>query len=116
MPCSPAWAISLDDLSVIGTGQFANDTLIAASNIDVAANLISVIKGDDIKVSGIFLESPRIHALVAKDGSVNWDITKPTLDTAAASDTSASAFKLTLNKYEIKDGYILYDDQLKLSN
>lgn len=107
----PKVSISLDELSVTGTNEFAGDTLVSAANIDVSANLISVIKGKDIKVSGIYLESPRIHALVNKEGKANWDITKPSTDTSVSTDTSASAFKMSLSKYAINNGYIYYEDK-----
>ncbi|MEP7372525.1 MAG: AsmA-like C-terminal region-containing protein [Chitinophagaceae bacterium] len=107
----PKVSISLENLSVIGTNEFAKDTLIAASSVDASVNLISVIKGKDIKVSGVFLQSPRIHALVNKDGKANWDIAKEDTSSTASSDTSASAFKMTLQKYEIKNGYIFYKDE-----
>ncbi|MET0635152.1 MAG: AsmA-like C-terminal region-containing protein [Chitinophagaceae bacterium] len=107
----PKVSISMDNLSVVGSPAFPNDTLISAKSIDVSANLISVIKGDDIQVSGIFLESPRIHALVNKEGQPNWDIMKPSTDTSSSTDTSASAFRMTLKKYKISDGYIYYNDE-----
>lgn len=108
----PKISIRLDDLSVVGLDEFAKDTLIAAQGVDASVNLLSVIKGKDIKVSGVFLQSPRIHALVNKDGKANWDIAKEDATAAdAPGDTSASAFKMTLQKYEIKDGYIFYKDE-----
>lgn len=106
----PKVSINLEGLTVIGTGEFAKDTLIAAKSLDASANLVSIIKGKDIKVSGVYIESPRIHALVNKEGKANWDIAKPGTDTTASSDTTASAFQLTLKKYEINDGYIYYND------
>lgn len=106
----PKISIALDDLSITGIGSFSADTLIAARTIDVSVNLLSIIKGDDIKVSGIYLDKPRIHALVNKEGKANWDIAKPSSDTTIT-DTSASAFKMTLKHYEINDGYILYKDE-----
>jgi hypothetical protein len=47
-----------------------------------------------------------------RDGKANWDITKPSADTTAATpDTAKSApFKMGLEKFEIRNGYILYDD------
>lgn len=107
----PKVSIGLENLSVVGSGEFSRDTLVSADNIDVSANLMSVIKGKDIQVSGIFLESPRIHALVTKEGKANWDITRPSTDTTASSDTSASAFKMSLSKYEINNGYLYYEDK-----
>ncbi len=109
----PKISISLDELSVVGTGVFAKDTLLSAKTLDASADIISVIKGKNIKVSGVFLQSPRIHALVTKEGQANWDITKKSTDTstAAAVDTAASEFKMTLKKYAISNGYIQYKDE-----
>jgi len=107
----PKVSISLTDLSVVGTEEFAEDTLISTKTLDASVNLMSVIRGKDMKVSGVYLESPRIHALVTKEGKANWDIAKEDTTTVVSSDTSASAFKMTLQKYEIKDGYIFYKDE-----
>jgi hypothetical protein len=106
----PKISIALDDLSIRGVESFAADTLIAARTIDVSVNLLSIIKGDNIKVSGIYLDKPRIHALVNKEGKANWDIAKTSSDTTVT-DTASSAFKMTLKHYEINDGYILYKDE-----
>ena len=81
----PKVSISIEGLTVIGVNEFANDTLLAAHGVDASVNLISVIKGKDIKVSGVYLQSPRIHAIVNKEGKANWDIAKE--DTASVSTT-----------------------------
>src|SRR5215510_2690736 len=41
----PKISIALNDLSVVGTNEFAKDTLIAAKELDASVNLISAIKG-----------------------------------------------------------------------
>lgn len=109
----PKISIALEELSVVGTHEFANDTLLFTKTLDASVNLISAIKGKDIKVFGVYLESPRIHALVNKEGKANWDIAKEDSDTASATDTdtSASEFKMSLKKYEISNGYIYYKDE-----
>ncbi|RYY53387.1 MAG: hypothetical protein EOO09_18195 [Chitinophagaceae bacterium] len=107
----PKVSIALENLSVVGSPAFPKDTLLSAKSLDVSANLMSVIKGDNIEVSGIFIESPRIRALVNKNGQPNWDIMKPSTDTSTSTDTAASAFNLSLQKYRITDGYIYYNDE-----
>ena len=107
----PKVGIVIEDLVIVGQNEFAGDTLIAAKKIDAAAGLFSVLKGKDIQVSAVTIESPRIHALVHKNGKMNWDIAKASSTTADKADTSASAFKMTLKKYEINDGYLLYRDE-----
>ena len=107
----PKATITIKGLTIIGKDVFAGDTLISSEKTDITAGLFSVLKGEDIKVYGVYFESPRIHVLVNKFGKANWDIAKKSSDTASTSDTSASSFKMTLKKYEINNGYLVYDDQ-----
>jgi hypothetical protein len=109
----PDFSLSIDNISVANIGDFEGDTLLAAKNITIGLNLMSVIKGDQYKINAISINEPRIHALVLKDGKANWDITKPSTDTTAAAPAPAgesAPFKMTLKKFEIKNGYIVYDD------
>ncbi|MDF2436590.1 MAG: hypothetical protein K0Q95_966 [Bacteroidota bacterium] len=106
----PDFSLSADSLSIANIGEFEGDTLLSAKNLYISLDLMSVIKGDKYEIHTIVLDHPRINARVLKNGKANWDITKPSADTAV-SDTSASApFKMGLEKFEIKNGYIVYDD------
>ncbi|MEO5594891.1 MAG: AsmA-like C-terminal region-containing protein [Chitinophagaceae bacterium] len=105
----PKVALGLKNMQVTGINEFAADTLFAAENIDVAVNIMSVIKGGGYKVYSITVDKPRIHAIVAKDGKANWSIVKP--DTAAVSaPAEQKPFQLNLESYAINNGYIKYDD------
>ena len=107
----PQATISIKGLSIIGKGEYAKDTLIAAEKLDVTAGLFSVLKGKNIKVQGIYAQSPRIHLIMNQFGRANWDIAKAPTDTSNSKDTSASNFKLSLKKYKISDGYLVYSDK-----
>lgn len=107
----PRVTIVINDLSIVGLNEFSTDTLIAAKKVDASAGLFNVLKGKDIKLNGLYFDSPRIHALMNADGKANWDIAKASGDTTGGSDTSASAFQLTLKKYEINNGYLLFEDK-----
>lgn len=107
----PDFNLSVDDVSVANIGDFEGDTLLSAKNLSVSLDLMSVIKGDKYEIHTISIDKPRIHAIVLKDGKANWDITKPSADTTKAVDTGESdPFKMGLEKFEIKNGYIVYDD------
>ncbi|TMI61432.1 MAG: hypothetical protein E6H07_19555 [Bacteroidetes bacterium] len=108
----PKVAIVIEDLSIVGLNEFSADTLISAKKVNATAGLFNVLKGKDIKISDVSVKSPRIHALVNKQGKMNWDIAKESTDTTSNTDTSASAFKMTLKKYEIDNGYLLYRDEV----
>lgn len=104
----PKLSIGLEDISVSGTPEFEKDTLLSAKRIDASVNLWSAISGSDIKVHGVFLQSPRIHALVNESGKANWEITKE--DTTSSTGVESSTFKVKLEKYSIEDGYVFYKD------
>lgn len=105
----PRLAVGLNNLQVIGVGDFSRDTLIAAKQIDVALNLFSLFGGSGMKIYSISVDEPRIHAIVHADGKANWDISKPDTSTAA-SPADTSSFHLNLRSYKISDGYISYID------
>ena len=104
----PRLTVGLEDVYVAGINEFEGDTLLKASSLDVSVNIMSVINGKDMKVYGIYLNSPKIIAKINKDGAANWDIAK---ESTGGSDTSApSAFNLNLQNYAISNGHIIYDD------
>ena len=103
----PRLAVGLEELEVIGLDEFKNDTLISAKRIDIALNLFSLF-GDQMKIYGITIDQPRINAIITKEGKANWDITKT--EEEAVEEEEATEFNLNLKKYEIKDGYISYND------
>ncbi|MHA4846845.1 hypothetical protein ACX0G7_21945 [Flavitalea antarctica] len=105
----PRVAVALENLQVIGLDEFSKDTLISSKNIDVAVNLMSVISGNNMKIYSITVNQPRIRALVTKDGKANYDIAKPDTSTTS-SPSEEKPFNLELKNYEIKNGYVYYND------
>lgn len=106
----PDFSLSVDDVSIANIGAFEGDTLLSAKNLSVGLNLMSVIKGDKYEINEISLIQPRIQAIVLKNGKANWDITKPSADTVKTQPEDSKPFKMGLKKFEIKNGYLLYDD------
>ncbi|HEX8517123.1 MAG TPA: AsmA-like C-terminal region-containing protein [Bacteroidia bacterium] len=106
----PDFSLSVDNVSVANIGEFEGDTLLYAKNLSVSLDLMSVINGDKYEIHSISIDEPRIHARVLKDGKANWDITKPSADTTGPDTAQSAPFKMGLEKFEIKNGYIVYDD------
>jgi hypothetical protein len=107
----PRVTITIKGLSIVGRDVFAKDTLISAEKTEMTAGLFSVLKGKDIKVHGLYFNSPRIHIIVKKNGLANYDIAKKSTDTTSSPDTTASNYKMTLKKYSFNNGYLVYDDE-----
>lgn len=106
----PRLAVGLEDLQVINKAPFAGDTLLSVKKIDVALDLMSVIKGSKMEIYNVSLETPRIHTIIDSTGKANWDITKPDTAATQSTDTSKSNFAMNLQRYSISNAYISYDD------
>ena len=111
----PQASVTLEDFWLKGTGEFANDTLVQAGEVTAAINLFSLFGDSGYDVSKIFIEDTRLHAIVLPDGHANWDIMKPdttaAAETPAAEEEEASAFKVTLQRFVIKNMNLVYDDR-----
>jgi hypothetical protein len=107
----PDFRFSINNVSVVGIGDFEKDTLAYLKKLQLDVNVMSVISGDKIKIKEIILTEPKVNAIVLHDGKANWDIAKPSVDTTkAAPDTAKTKFKLSLKKFEITKAQISYND------
>jgi AsmA-like C-terminal region/AsmA family len=107
----PNFRFKINDVTVVGKGDFAKDTLFSNEALFLDLNLMSVIKGDQYKVSKIELIRPRINAIVLPDGRANWDITIPDSTKKVAASSEPTKFKLSLKELKIVEAYIVYDDK-----
>lgn len=103
----PKVSIGLDELQVTGTDYFAADTLLYAKRLDATVDIMSFFRGKNMNIYNVFLEHPRINAIVTKEGFANWDIVKPDEN---KSTTSSKPFNLQLKKYGVENGYVRYTD------
>jgi hypothetical protein len=107
----PRLAVAIEDLQVINRAPFAGDTLLSVKKIDLALNLMSVIKGGKMDIYNVAVIAPRIHAVVHKNGEANWNITKPDTAQTTTTDTASAAFAMNLQQYKIEDAMISYEDE-----
>jgi hypothetical protein len=105
----PKITVSLKDLSVISK----NEELASVASFDAGINVMSYLKNEVIDVQLISLQSPKLHAKIFQDNSVNWDIMKPSDKPESEpepEDAGASDFKVAIEHFTIKDGYLVYED------
>jgi uncharacterized protein involved in outer membrane biogenesis len=114
----PKLTVSLEGLSVVNREPFEGDTLVAFEEFNATVDLMSIIKGDAIRVRGILLDQPKISGLILEDGTANWDIAKSSEKEVEVEeeeiDTTGSGgmdLKVALKKFEIRSADILYDDR-----
>src|SRR5688500_15579995 len=106
----PDFRFELNNLSIVGIDAFEGDTLLGVKQLKLDIDLMSIVKGEQYEINSIVLDQPSILAKVLKDGKANWDITKPSGDTTTAAAEESSPFKMTIKKFEIINGNLVYDD------
>lgn len=104
----PKVSIGLDELQVVGADYFAADTLLYAKRLDATVDIMSFFRGKNMNIYNIFLEQPRINAIVTKEGFTNWDIVKK--DETKTETAESKPFNLQLQKYGIENGFVKYTD------
>ncbi|MFH1120913.1 MAG: AsmA-like C-terminal region-containing protein [Bacteroidota bacterium] len=107
----PDFSLGLTELSVVGIGDFGNDTLVLIPKLRLTVDLMSVFKGTRYEIESVKLDDPGFKFRVLQDGRANWDIMKPSADTTAVmEEEQASPFRIALHSFIITNGTIVYDD------
>ena len=108
----PNLSLQLRDLTVVGAGPFANDTLIAVPRfrlvLDVKSVLASLRGAKPIVVRSIVLDRPRARLLVLADGSANWDIAR---ERGPRTDSTGGSLDISLKQLAINDAVATFDDR-----
>lgn len=105
----PKIALGINNISVVGINEFEKDTLCSAQKLDLSLNFWSVVKGNEIGIYAIDIESPNIHTIINQYGQVNWNILKSTASDSIKKDESKT-LKLKLDHYSIKNGVFKFSD------
>jgi len=107
----PKLTLTMSKVSIVGKDTFKGDTLVYLPDMSVSLDVMSVIKGDKMEIHTISLKQPYFNILVLENGQANYDISIPDTAVTSPEDTSASSFKMALEKLEISDGKLIYEDQ-----
>lgn len=106
----PNATLSLENASVIGTGDFATDTLLHAKSASVTIDLASLF-GSEYNVKDIILDQASVYAKVLADGRANWDIMKvDSAATTAAQSDNSSPFKLNLKGISLTNCNLIFQN------
>jgi uncharacterized protein involved in outer membrane biogenesis len=109
----PNLNVGLRGLSVSGKGQFEGDTLVQFESFDAEVDLMSLFKKQMV-LEGVYLVQPRVHAKIAADSTVNWDIMKAPEEEVEeeAPDTAAAptGYRVDLQTFQISRGKVLFED------
>jgi len=106
----PDLFVGINDLSVIGVGDFEGDTLVYLKTLGLDVNVMSAINGSPI-INHIKLADGLVSATVLKDGRASYDIVPESEGPAEKPATEPVAFQLEMKKFSISNVEIRYDDR-----
>lgn len=108
----PNLSIGIQKLLIVNKSPFQNDTLANIGEMAITLDIMSILKGDKIKIKAIKLDQAKLYFHVLANGKANWDITMPdSVNKAAAPADTGSSFKISLQKYSIKNSSLVYNDE-----
>ena len=108
----PKASLTLEDFWLKGVGEFENDTLVHAKELTATVDVLSLFGDEGFDISKIIIDHTRIRAIVLEDGRPNWDVMKAsTEEDTVEEDTTATSFRIKLQKLEVKDMNLIYDDR-----
>ncbi|MFO7853193.1 MAG: AsmA-like C-terminal region-containing protein [Bacteroidota bacterium] len=118
----PNLTFSLKDVSVTGIDQFSGDTLASLKSFNLVFDITSVLSKSAYRIRAIEIVRPVARVVILEDGIANYDIvpageelteeTEVRDEDLIEEDGEPKESKLAfrLNKFEIKNAYISYED------
>ncbi|MEN8118183.1 MAG: AsmA family protein [Bacteroidota bacterium] len=110
----PRATVELKDVLIKGKNEFQNDTLLSVNEVRTKMNLASLFRKSDMSIEEIVLDRPQLNLIVNETGLANWELTDPQkIENISTENTTVqkNTFQLHLNKIEIKNAELVYDDQ-----
>jgi hypothetical protein len=108
----PNLSLGLDGLTVVGTGAFVSDTLLAVPRFHLVLDAPSVfrclMRGAPVLVRSVELERPAAKLLVLPDGTANWDIL---IQADSARQAPGRGLDLRVQRFAITGGAIVLDNR-----
>ena len=105
----PDLTLDIKNLRVVGLDSFSRDTLAYLPSMRVGLDIMTVLKGQEIKINTVELERPDLSLRVLKSGRANWDVVISD-SAAAARGQDTSQVSLAIKGWKLTDGRLRYED------
>jgi hypothetical protein len=103
----PEVSLGISDISVVGQKEFSGDTLFYAKRFEVAIDVMSIIRGDQMELKRLWMRDPVLHFIINEEGKGNWEITAE--DTTVVETEEESAFSLSIKSVKMNNAAIRFE-------
>ena len=109
----PKARIQLDDVSVTTFQPFQGDTLFFGNEVVLKLNINELFKStnEQLKVNAFNIDGANVNIMINKEGVPNYNIAKPSENSAPNTSSEKSSLGFSIDAYEITNTNILYKDQ-----
>jgi uncharacterized protein involved in outer membrane biogenesis/uncharacterized protein YjbJ (UPF0337 family) len=111
----PRLGVRVHDVKVVNQAPFAGTELFSAGEIVLGLDVMSVIRGEEIRIHRIGLVDPAIHVIVDEEGRTNTDIVRAGEEGAAPAPEPAgeegAGYALRLDDLDVQNLRLVYDDR-----
>jgi len=104
----PNVMMELEGLTVVGIGEFENDTLVAMRSLATDISLADLFRGEDFTIQSLRLSDAQVNLLARQSGQVNWDIAKESVETEA--EEPGESMSISLQDIEVRNLSLTYKD------
>ncbi|WP_158798946.1 AsmA-like C-terminal region-containing protein [Pedobacter sp. L105] len=105
----PSLTVSVDELLLLGSKPFQQDTLLSAKEVSAGINLKNLIFGGEIKIDEIYVTDANANVYVNSKGQANYNvyISSPS---KTPKDTSGKGTSIKLDLIKFRNWHIKYID------
>jgi hypothetical protein len=107
----PNFKFEIEDVSVVGEGEFEGLELVKLGKLETTVDFMSVVKGENIEIRSFFLEGLDLYVLVTEEGLANYDIAPAGEEEEVVEEEEESQFQIGLREYGLKNVNLIYDDR-----
>lgn len=110
----PKVQVALESVTLVGVGEFENDTLFEVDRVSSSIDLFSLFNPGDISIKEVLVSRPLMNLKVNAEGKANWDIVRigesEMIASSEVSADSVGAGGVSLESIRIEEGRLIYDD------
>jgi hypothetical protein len=111
IPNFPNFTFQIENITIDGVAPFDSIRLASIGEAAFTLDIMSVIKGEKMRIQGIHVDKLFLNAIVLEDGTANYDIMKETETAAGDSTDVRDEYVILLEKYSFTNAHIIYDNR-----
>lgn len=105
----PSLTVSMDDLLLLGSKPFQQDTLLAAKEVAAGINLKKLIFNHEIKIDEIYITDAYVNGYVDDKGQANYNVFVPGRATTPK-DTTGKGTSMEVDLIKFRNFHVKYID------